>query len=45
MALAPGFFLKLPRRVKMTAEIIFIALFVVTALAIIADDGKWDRKK
>lgn len=29
----------------MTAAIIFIGLFVVTGIAIVADDVKWDRKK
>ncbi len=29
----------------MTTAIIFIALFIITGIAIVADDGKWDRKK
>ena len=28
----------------MTTAIIFIGLFIVTGIAIVADDGKWDRK-
>jgi hypothetical protein len=38
------FLLKLPRRVKMTVALIFIALFVFAGIAIIADDGKWNRR-
>jgi hypothetical protein len=29
----------------MTAAIIFVGLFIFTGLAIIVDDGKWERKK
>jgi hypothetical protein len=29
----------------MTIALIFIGLFVVTGIIIVADDGTWDRKK
>jgi hypothetical protein len=29
----------------MTAALVFISLFIIVGIAIIADDGKWDRKK
>ncbi len=29
----------------MTTVIFFIALFIITGIAIVVDDGKWDRKK
>jgi hypothetical protein len=29
----------------MTAALVFIALFVIAGIAIVADDVKWERKK